>query len=259
MPFISVVMPAFNAEKTIESAISSVLSQTYCDFELIVVNDCSTDNTEKIINKFKEKDERIVYIKNEQNSGVSYSRNNAIKYAKGEWIAFLDSDDIWITDKLEKQINLIEQNPDVVLVYTASSFITANGEPFLYILHAEEKTNYKTLLRKNLVSCSSVMVKKTIVEEIKMPSDKMSEDYYVWLKILKKYQYAYGIDEPLLVYRLSQNSKSSSRIKSGKMTFNTYHAIGYSNVISFLLTCRYSIHSITKRFNIKRSKINDKI
>lgn len=258
MPSVSVIMPAFNAGKTIESAILSVLSQTYRDFELIIVNDCSTDDTEKIINKFKEKDERIVYIKNEQNSGVSYSRNNAIKYAKGKWIAFLDSDDIWIKDKLEKQINLAEKNSDAVLVYTASSFITANGEPYLYVLHAKEKINYKTLLKKNLVSCSSVMVKKAIVEKIEMPSDKMSEDYYVWLQILKEYKYAYGIDEPLLVYRLSQKSKSSNRIKSAKMTFNTYHAIGYSNVISFLLTCRYSIHSITKRFNIKISKVKSK-
>ena len=253
MPFVSIVMPAYNAAKTIKQAINSVLNQTYGDFELIVVNDCSTDETESMIADFAQKDSRIVHLNNPKNSGVSYTRNRAVACAKGEWIAFLDSDDMWTSDKLEKQVALIEKEKEAVLVYTASSFITADGDPYSYILPAEEKTDYATLLKKNLVSCSSAIVKASVMKGMKMPNDAMHEDYYVWLTILKQYKYAYGVNEPLLIYRLSNNSKSSNRIKSAKMIFRTYRAVGYSGFMSCILMLRYSVHSITKRLKIKKT------
>lgn len=254
MPKISVIMPAYNASKTIKESILSVLNQTYKDFELIIVNDCSNDDTKSIIREYVEKDSRIVYFENEFNSGASYSRNRAISCAKGEWIAFLDSDDIWKNDKLEKQIKLIEDVPDATIVYTASSFINSDGVPYSYVLPAEKETTYKTLLKKNLISCSSAIVKASIMKSIKMPNDSMHEDYFVWLTILKSCDCAYGINEPLLIYRLSNNSKSSNRIKSAKMIYNTYRAVGYSKFVSLCLTLRYSIHSITKRSKIYKSK-----
>lgn len=254
MPKVSVVMPAYNASKTIKESILSVLNQTYEDFELIIVNDCSKDETKKIISEFVDKDNRVVCFDNEVNSGASYSRNRAISSAKGEWIAFLDSDDIWKNDKLEKQMKLIECVPDATIVYTASSFINADGIAYSYVLPAEKETTYKTLLKKNLISCSSAVVKASIMKSIKMPNDSMHEDYFVWLTILKSHSCAYGINEPLLIYRLSNNSKSSNRIKSAKMIYNTYRAVGYSRFISFCLTLRYSIHSITKRSKIYKSK-----
>lgn len=250
---VSVVMPAFNSEKTIEKAISSVLSQTYGNFELIIVDDCSVDGTSDIIEAFKEKDSRIIHLKNERNSGVSFSRNYAIKCACGDWIAFLDSDDMWTIDKLEKQINLINKNPEAVLTYTASSFISENEEEYGYILHVKPKIGYSDLLKKNLISCSSAMVKASVMKNIAMPNDKMHEDYYVWLNILKQYEYAYGIDEPLLIYRLSATSKSANRLKSAKMLYNTYKAVGYPDFVCFMFICRYTIYSVKKRYKIKKS------
>lgn len=249
---ISVIMPAYNAEKTIRQAIDSVLSQTYGDFELIVINDCSKDSTQSIVEEYKEKDPRVILVNNKKNSGVSVSRNEGVDLAKGEFIAFLDSDDMWRQDKFEKQLSVMKENK-AVLSYTASAFIDQDGNKYNYIMPAEEKTKLSTLLKRNLVSCSSAMVKADVMKKIKMPGDQMHEDYYVWIQLLRRYKYAYGINEPLLIYRLSANSKSSSRMKSAKMIFNTYNAVGYNKVVAFLLTLRYTIHSVTKRYRINHA------
>ena len=252
MPMVSVIMPAYNAEKTIKESMESVLKQTYKDFELIVIDDCSSDGTEALIESYALKDNRIIHLKNQCNSGVSYTRNRAVECARGEWIAFLDSDDIWETNKLETQVALMKAK-NAVLVYTASSYISADGTPYSYILPAEEKISYSMLLKRNIISCSSAMIKTSVMKNIKMPNDAMHEDYFVWLTVLKSIPYAYGINEPLLIYRLSNNSKSSNRIKSAKMTYNTYRAIGYSKISSIALVLRYAIHSINKRNKIKSS------
>jgi len=251
MPRISVIMPAYNAEMTVEAAIDSVLRQSCTDFELIVINDCSADRTGEIIRGFAEKDSRVVIIENEKNSGVSCSRNTGIARASGEWIAFLDSDDMWREDKLERQLRTLEENPGSVISYTASSFIDSEGNPFDYVMEAEERTVYSTLLRKNLLSCSSVMIKADVMKGLRMPSDRMHEDYYIWLTVLRSGGYACGVNEPMLIYRLSSNSKSSSRIKSAGMLYNTYRAVGYGAVSSVFLVGRYFWHSVSKRYKIK--------
>ena len=248
---VSVVMPAYNCEKTIIEAVESVLSQTYSDFELLIIEDCSKDNTRKVIEKLAGSDERIKLLINDKNSGASYSRNRGVKEAKGQWIAFLDSDDIWREDKLEKQMQMTKKFPDAVLFYTASAFMTEEGNRYSYIMEAQEKISYKELLSRNLVSCSSVLVKSEIMKNIKMPGDEMSEDYYTWLKILQDNEYAYGVNEPLLIYRLMGNSKSSNRLKAAKMTYNTYRAVGYNVLVAAWLVFKYTFYSVTKRFKIK--------
>lgn len=250
---VSVIIPAYNCEKTIVEAVESVLKQTYRDFELLIIEDCSKDNTVAVIEDLAKKDDRIKLLLNEKNSGASYSRNRGVKEAKGKWIAFLDSDDMWTPDKLEKQLQLAEKNSEGVLFYTASAFMNEEGKRFEYIMNAQEKISYKELLKKNLVSCSSVLVKSEVMKEIKMPGDDMSEDYFVWLKLTKDYGYAYGLDEPLLIYRLMGESKSSNRLKAAKMTYNTYKAIGYNVLISAWLVFKYTFYSVSKRNKIKRN------
>jgi len=251
---VSIVMPAYNAEKYIEQAIRSVIKQTYAEWELIVIDDGSKDDTATILAEFAKQDHRIRFLQNEKNKGVSYTRNRAVELAKGEWIAFLDSDDQWLPEKLEKQLALVDQYPDMVVGYTASSFIDDVGEPYGYIMPAIEKLTYDMLLCKNLMSCSSVIIRASIMKGIKMPNDKMHEDYFVWLTVLRKYGIAYGINEPLLIYRLCANSKSSNRLKSAKMLFQSYHAVGYSAVLSWMLLLRYSFYSISKRYRILNRK-----
>ncbi len=252
MPYVSVVMPAYNAEKTISEAIESVLNQTFTDFELIILNDCSRDDTENIINKYIS-DVRIIYVKNEKNLGVSETRNKGIDRAKGKWIAFLDSDDIWKEDKLQKQIELLQKEREATLCYTGSAFIDSEGKRSRYVLKVPSRLSYKKLLKQNLISCSSALVKSDVIKKLRMPGDQMHEDYFIWLTILKQTSYAYGINEPLIIYRLSKGSKSSKRLKSARMTYNTYRAIGYSSIIAALLVARYAVYSIKKRARIRFS------
>lgn len=250
MPTVSVIMPAYNAQRTVGEAIESVLRQTFGDFELIVIDDGSTDGTADVIEGYAA-DPRIRFLKNPRNSGVSATRNYGIREAVGEWIAFLDSDDLWREDKLELQLGLLEKYPDAALTYTASSFISSEGEPFGYIMEAEEKIDRRTLLKKNLISCSSAMIRADVMKGIQMPGDRMHEDYYVWLTVLERYDFAYGINLPLLIYRLSAGSKSSGRLRSARMLFNSYRATGYGRLRSFLYMLRYTAHSVTKRHRIK--------
>ena len=250
-PVISVVMPANNAAKFISAAIESVLSQTYADFELIVIDDCSKDQTYSIAKSYAQRDSRIVLLQNRQNFGVSATRNYGVNTARGEWVAFLDSDDMWRNDKLEKQLALLREYPDAKISYTASSFIDCDGRPYNYIMPAESKMTYHMLLRKNLLSCSSVMVRRDVISRVGMADDRMHEDYSAWLLILRETPYAYGVNEPLLIYRLSQNSKSSSRLKSARMIYHSYRYVGYGFVFSYYLMLRYSVHSISKRRLIK--------
>jgi teichuronic acid biosynthesis glycosyltransferase TuaG len=251
---VSIVMPAYNAGKTVRKSVESVIAQTFLDWELIVIDDGSRDDTASILSELAEKDDRIHFLQNEKNSGASYTRNRAVSIAKGEWIAFLDSDDLWMPEKLEKQLALTEKYPDMAVCYTASTFIDEDGNPYEYVMPAVEQLTYKTLLHKNLMSCSSVMIRASIMKNIKMPNDKMHEDYFVWLSVLREYGVAYGIDEPLLIYRLCKNSKSGNRFKSAKMLFNSYRAVGYNCIAACVLVIWYTIHSVTKRKNIYSKK-----
>ncbi len=251
---VSIIMPAYNAEKTIRESVQSIIAQTVEDWELLVIDDGSTDDTATILSELADSDRRIHFWQNEANSGVSYTRNRAVALAKGEWIAFLDSDDLWMPEKLEKQLALADKYPDMAICYTASSYIDDSGKPFGYVLPAIERFSYKMLLRKNLMSCSSVMIRTSIMQGIQMPGDQMHEDYYVWLTVLREFGIAYGINEPLLIYRLSAHSKSGNRIKSMVMLFRSYRAVGYNSIVSFWFTFRYLFYSIRKRYGIYRSK-----
>ena len=242
---VSVIMPAYNAVSTIGESIESVLVQTFRDWELIIVNDASSDDTVKIAEIYE--DSRILIHSHSTNQGVAAARNTGLQHVKGEYIAFLDSDDLWEKDKLEKQVRFIQEN-DAAISYTSTAYIR-NGKISGYVLRAEQELTYRNLLKRNLMSCSSVMVRRDYM--ISFPKGYMHEDLAVWLQIVKKVGYAHGLDEPLLIYRMGESTKSSSRIKSARMTYNTYINVGYGNFASLLFTLRYALHSISKRFLIR--------
>lgn len=247
---ISVIMPAYNSEKYIAGSIKSVLAQTYQNWELIVADDCSTDNTAEIVKKFS--DNRIKYIKNNENSGVAATRNNAIKAATGKWIAFLDSDDLWESTKLEKQLGFIEKNSSAKFVFTASAFINENSERLEYILPAPEKVTAKELLKQNVLSCSSILIDKKYMTENPFPNGELiHEDYVSWLKILDEINAAYGINEPLLIYRISSDSKSGNKFKAAKMQWNAYKEYGLNFIKRIYYMCWYAVNGLRKY-----SKIN---
>lgn len=250
---VSVVMPAYNAGKYIEASIRSALEQTWTDLELLVVDDGSRDDTAEIVARLAEEDGRIVPLGNGRNGGVSAARNLGVARARGEWIAFLDSDDLWREDKLERQLALLREHPDAVLSYTASAFMDEEGRGYGYIMEAEERTTYETLLRRNLLSCSSVMVRRDVMLRHPMGGDRMHEDYAAWLLILREARYAYGLNEPLLIYRLRRRSRSGNRLRSAGMLLASYRYVGYPAVRAAAMTLRYMAHSISKRWKIHSS------
>lgn len=240
---ISIIMAAYNAEKTINSAIQSVLTQTYENWELIVIDDCSKDRTVQIVTSIV--DPRIRVLRNERNSGVSLSRKKGMDAAKGAWIAVLDSDDMWTPDKLQRQIDLADET-GANLVFTGSAFIKDDGSPLDWQLHVPSLLTYRELLKQNLISNSSVLVKTDLYRKYYAIGDKMHEDFAIWLAITREGEIAYGIDEPLLVYRLAKSSKSSNKLRAAKMNWNTYRYIGLSTIESFYYMFWYVINGILK-------------
>lgn len=249
-PLISIIMPAYNAENTIQLAISSVINQSFADWELLVVNDCSTDKTDEILRSFAKTDARIIVIENKDNQGVSMLRHNGVVASKGTWIAFLDSDDVWREDKLEKQL-AVQKKTNASLLFTGSAFMDNNGDPIDYYLHAPERLTYHDLLKQNLLSNSSSLVKAELIKKYESIGDQMHEDYATWLKIMRTGIDAYGVDEPLLIYRLSSGSKSSNKIKAAKMNWNTYRYVGLNVFASIYYMFFYTINGIKKYKNLK--------
>ena len=250
--FVSIIMAAYNAEKTIAKSIESVLGQTYRDFELIIINDCSTDKTQTIVEAYQCRDSRLRLINNKVNSGVSITRHTGLQNARGEYIAILDSDDSWAESKLQRQIELV-QSQNARLVYTGVSYIDEFGVKKKWIMHVPKSVNYASLLYQNMIANSSALVEKRLYEEHESLGDKMHEDYACWLKILRSGVTAIGIDEPLLEYRVSSKSKSGNKIKSGLMIWRTYRYIGLNVIQSlFYLTC-YMVNGSLKHCRIMKS------
>lgn len=252
---VSVVMPAYNAEKYLEAAVNSVLNQTYWNWELILIDDGSSDNTINIAKKLVKKDNRIKLIFNPENLGVSATRNKGINLAQGNWIAFLDSDDIWKDSKIEKQISFAKEK-NVDFIFSGVCYIAENGSPFKGIFNVPFKTSFQELLKQNIITCSSVLIKKHHFDHVKMEKDHMHEDYAVWLRILSDGIFAYGINEPLLVYRISTTSKSGRKINSFKMTYRVFRFINLNPYKSILYTGSHLYRSYIKYKNIKNPNIS---
>lgn len=250
---ISIIMAAYNAEKTIEQAIDSVLDQTYSHFELLVIDDCSKDGTVKVVKSIAAKDSRVRLLSNESNSGVSYTRKQGLKEATGEWIAILDSDDIWTAEKLEKQIEL-QRKTNADLLFTGSAFMDTNGHAIDWYLKAPAEITYAQLLKQNILSNSSALVRKALYVKYYAEGDGMHEDFAIWLNILKEGRKAYGVDEPLLVYRIAKSSKSGNKVKAAIMNWNTYRYVGLNVVETVYYELWYIVKSITKYAHLKISK-----
>ncbi len=257
-PLVSVAVPAYNAENTLEEAVRSALGQTHARLEVIIIDDGSTDATWEIALRLAEEDARVVPLRNERNRGVSFARNRAVELARGEWIAFLDSDDLWRADKLEKQLALLSRYPDAQLLYTGSAFIDAKGVPFTHTMRVPERVSYRALLGGNVISCSSAMARRDVLLRYPMENDRMHEDFAVWLKILRECPYAYGVDAPLIAYRRTPGSKSRARVKGAMMSYRTYRHMGYIPPWAALLVLRYTFYSVRKHSHFGRRAPKEK-
>ena len=195
---VSIIMPSYNTAKYIAESIQSVLDQTYKNWELIIVDDFSTDNTDEIVRPFLV-DERIHYLKNELNSGAAVSRNRALREAKGRWIAFLDSDDLWMPEKLEKQISFMETN-DYSFSYTEYEEIDVNGNKTGVYVTGPKKITKAGMFNYCWPGCLTVMYDKEVIGLIQIVDIKKNNDYAMWLKACRKAN-CYLLDEELSKYR----------------------------------------------------------
>lgn len=214
---VSIIMPSYNTAKFISETIQSVLEQTYTNWELIIVDDCSTDNTDEVVSLFLS-DARIHYLKNEKNSGAALSRNRALREAKGRWIAFLDSDDLWLPEKLEKQIKFMEDN-GYAFSYTDYRVIDGNGDGG-DVRTGPHKVDKKRMYRYCYVATLTVMYDQNIAGLIQIADLKKNNDYAMWLKVIEKTD-GYRLAEVLASYRKRENSISSGN----KLKLIKYHYI----------------------------------
>lgn len=213
-PTVSVIIPTYNRANLIGKAIKSVLNQTYQDFEIIVIDDGSTDNTEDVIRSFPDK--RVKYIKKYKNKGISVARNIGIKVARGKYIALLDSDDEWLPEKLDKQINILKsESPEVGVVYSNALYIDENGKNINRKLRNSKKVEgyiYEDLLGKYCVGPpSTFLIKKECFNRVGLFDDLLSgqEDWDMWIRIAKYYRFAL-IKIPLVKYGLHPNQISKN-------------------------------------------------
>lgn len=248
---ISVVIPCYNCQQYIGATLTSVLEQTLSPTEILVIDDGSTDGTMSVVEAFRQQDSRIQVYTNERNRGVSFSRNRGVELARGEWIAFLDSDDQWAPDKLEKQMTFLREN-NSVFGFTGSAFVDESGGAYSGVLEVPETVDRDTLLRQNVISCSSVMIQRELMLRYPMKSDDIHEDFDAWLRILGEVPVAHGLNEPLLIYRMSRNSKSGNKLKSFHMNYKTYRSVGLNPFKATANMYWYTKNGLKKYKNIKK-------
>ncbi len=246
---VSVIIPVYNAEKFVSYTLDSVINQDYKNIEIIIIDDCSKDNSFDIISKYMALDSRIKYHKMEENSGVALARNKGVELASGRFIAYVDSDDIWLPNKLSTQLELFKVHPNTPLTYTAIEYIDENNELIKGKRKLKESITYGKLQRNTLIATSTVMIDRNVVEEIKMPNRRSGEDYSLWLNILKKYGKAYGINEVFTRYRKSSNSLSSKKSKELKVFYNVQREDLKINPVKVLFNmCFYILNAIKKHY-----------
>lgn len=251
---VSIITPVYNAEAFITDTIDSVISQTYKNWELLLIDDCSSDSSASIIKSRMSVDDRIKYIKLDKNSGAAVTRNTGLSKARGRYIAFLDSDDIWKPTKLEKQMKLLEEK-SVGFCFTSYRYVLEDGSPLQKVARAPEKIDYNGLLKNTIIGCSTVLIDKKLIGEFEMVNVRRGQDTATWLKLLKKTDYAYGIYEDLVWYRVVDGSLSNDKLTAIKRTWNTYRNIEHLSLPKAIYVfIFYAYNAVKKRIRNDRTK-----
>lgn len=227
---VSIITPTYNSGKFIGRTIDSVLSQTYQNWEMIIVDDCSKDNTGEVVAEYMKSDNRIKYYPLEENSGAAVARTTAMNLAKGSYMAFLDSDDIWLPNKLESQINWMNKN-GYSFSCTAYEQIDEQDNSLNKTIKTVKKTDYNRLLLDCPVGNSSVMYDVEKMGKFEVPNIRKRNDDALWLQMLKKEKYIWGMPDVLMKYRIRQNSISSNKLKVIKYHWILYRDIEHLSVL----------------------------
>lgn len=224
---VSIITPSYNSVSFIGSVYDSICSQDYQLWEWLVTDDCSSDDTFKFLLELSKKDSRVRVFKNKENSGAAISRNNSISNAKGEFIAFIDSDDLWFPNKLKNQIQFMDKQK-YDFSFTSYELIDGNSESLNKIVdnHDIQYVSYDDMLRKKAtLGCSTVMLRRNAFDDISMPLIRTGQDYGLWLKLLKTGVNAYLVPCVLTQYRILPDSISRNKFKKAKRQWQIYREI----------------------------------
>lgn len=217
---VSVITPMYNSADYILQTIESVIAQTYKHWEMIIVDDCSQDNSVEIVSEVIKNESRVKLIKLVKNCGGAVSRNTAIREASGRYIAFLDSDDLWDSNKLYLQIKFMQEN-HVKMSYSAYHVCNEKSE-VISDIGIPLKLNYGQLLKTNFIGCLTVIYDAAFFGKVEMPLIRKRQDYALWLKLLKEIDFAYGLNIPLARYRVHQLSLSSNKLNTSRYTWQVF-------------------------------------
>lgn len=252
---VSVIMPTYNCSKYIAQALDSVIAQTITDWEVQIVDDCSTDNTAEVLKPYLEKYPNIHYSVLAQNGGPAMARTEAIKRATGKYIAFLDSDDLWMPDKLDKQIQYMEQT-GAVFTCTAYEQMDEEGNSLHVVCIPPKETTYNKMLRlSNPIGNLSVMYDQSKLGKYEVPPVKKRNDFALWLRILHDTPCCAGMQEVLARYRIRSNSVSSNKLGQAKYHWQLYRKIEHMNLLKAVWAMACWVFVKGTGIGLKREKV----
>lgn len=247
---VSIIMPSWNTVKWIGESIESVINQTYKNWELIIIDDCSTDNTDEVVNSFK--DSRIRYFKNDANSGAALTRNRAIREAQGEWVAFLDSDDLWTPNKLEKMISFAQSN-NYSFVYHDYEKIDEESKPLNIYVTGPKIVTKRKMYHYGYPGCLAFMYSAKVHGLIQIKDIKKNNDYAILLKLCKQSS-CYLLNENLAKYRIRKRSISHDKFrKKIKSHYDLFHLCDEKpTLVSFWFACWNMWYGLWKKKKYER-------
>ena len=247
-PRVSVITPVYNSALYLEETVRSVLGQTWTDFELLLVDDGSSDDSPEIIGTLAREDGRIRALALPENRGAAEARNLGIRQARGRYLAFVDSDDVWYPDKLDRQLRFMEET-GCGLSYTGYRMVDRQGRPTGRVVRVPGTMGYRDLLKNTVIGCLTVMVDRARTGDFEMPSVRAGQDTATWLMLLRRGVAARGLDEPLADYRQVPGSVSSNKWKSLKRTWHTYRRLeGLALPAALYYISHYGFNAMRRRF-----------
>lgn len=243
---VSIIIPVYNAERYLQKTLNSIYAQTYQNLQIVLVDDCSKDNSEEIIRENMSKCSEITYYRQITNLGAGNARNKALEIATGQYVAFLDSDDLWKTEKIEKQLRLM-RNERTPFSYTAIEMIDRDGNLIKKKRKILTKCDYNILLKNTMIATSSVVIDRNALGDFRMSTRRGGQDYATWLRLLKGGAVARGIDESLVQYRVTDDSLSSNKFKSIQQVWNIQTQDEHINVFKATINvCGFILNALKK-------------
>lgn len=245
---VSIIMPAFRSAQYIRASIESVILQTYPHWELLITNDCSPDNLEEIVLELAKKDSRIKYFCFSTNRGPAAARNESILHAQGRFLAFLDSDDCWEPQKLERQLSFMRTYHHA-FTFTEYQRMNPDGRLHHFINTCPSVVDYQALLKDTCIATLTVVLDRELIGEVKLSEGWGYDDYVLWLDILKRGFQAFCLKESLARYRVMEKSVSSNKLRAAKWVWNIYRRHEHLGLVaSFLNLMCYAKNALLKRF-----------